>query len=40
MYIVLWKTDKTEKERDQMIITQFHSKSSPMIQATMDKHKG
>uniref|UniRef100_A0A915J9B3 Uncharacterized protein n=1 Tax=Romanomermis culicivorax TaxID=13658 RepID=A0A915J9B3_ROMCU len=32
--------DKTEKERDQMIITQFYSKSSPVIQATMDKHKG
>uniref|UniRef100_A0A915IJK3 Uncharacterized protein n=1 Tax=Romanomermis culicivorax TaxID=13658 RepID=A0A915IJK3_ROMCU len=32
--------DKTEKERDQMIITQFYSKSSPMIQAMRDKHKG
>uniref|UniRef100_A0A915JP20 Gag protein n=1 Tax=Romanomermis culicivorax TaxID=13658 RepID=A0A915JP20_ROMCU len=32
--------DRTEKERDQMIITQFYSKSSPVIQATMDKHKG
>uniref|UniRef100_A0A915JSA3 Uncharacterized protein n=1 Tax=Romanomermis culicivorax TaxID=13658 RepID=A0A915JSA3_ROMCU len=33
---------KTElmKERDQMIITQFYSKSLPVIQATMDKHKG
>uniref|UniRef100_A0A915KQS3 Uncharacterized protein n=1 Tax=Romanomermis culicivorax TaxID=13658 RepID=A0A915KQS3_ROMCU len=32
--------DKTQKERDQMIITQFYSKSLPVIQATMDKHKG
>uniref|UniRef100_A0A915HUQ6 Uncharacterized protein n=1 Tax=Romanomermis culicivorax TaxID=13658 RepID=A0A915HUQ6_ROMCU len=32
--------DRTEKEHDQMIITQFYSKSSPVIQATMDKHKG
>uniref|UniRef100_A0A915JA09 Uncharacterized protein n=1 Tax=Romanomermis culicivorax TaxID=13658 RepID=A0A915JA09_ROMCU len=32
--------DKTEKERDQMIIIQFYSKSSPVIQATIDKHKG
>uniref|UniRef100_A0A915L4R0 Uncharacterized protein n=1 Tax=Romanomermis culicivorax TaxID=13658 RepID=A0A915L4R0_ROMCU len=32
--------DKTKKERDQMIITQFYSKASPVIQATMDKHKG
>uniref|UniRef100_A0A915I8H5 Uncharacterized protein n=1 Tax=Romanomermis culicivorax TaxID=13658 RepID=A0A915I8H5_ROMCU len=32
--------DRTEKERDQMIITQFYSKSSPVIQATWNKHKG
>uniref|UniRef100_A0A915K204 Uncharacterized protein n=1 Tax=Romanomermis culicivorax TaxID=13658 RepID=A0A915K204_ROMCU len=32
--------DKTEKKRGQMIITQFYSKVSPVIQATMDKHKG
>uniref|UniRef100_A0A915JEX9 Reverse transcriptase/retrotransposon-derived protein RNase H-like domain-containing protein n=1 Tax=Romanomermis culicivorax TaxID=13658 RepID=A0A915JEX9_ROMCU len=32
--------DKTKKERDQMKITQFYSKSSPVIQAIMDKHKG
>uniref|UniRef100_A0A915IHC3 Uncharacterized protein n=1 Tax=Romanomermis culicivorax TaxID=13658 RepID=A0A915IHC3_ROMCU len=32
--------DKREKERDQMIITQFYSKSYPIIQAMMDKHKG
>uniref|UniRef100_A0A915J3G4 Uncharacterized protein n=1 Tax=Romanomermis culicivorax TaxID=13658 RepID=A0A915J3G4_ROMCU len=32
--------DKTEKERDQMIIPQFYSKASFLIQATMDKHKG
>uniref|UniRef100_A0A915HT14 Uncharacterized protein n=1 Tax=Romanomermis culicivorax TaxID=13658 RepID=A0A915HT14_ROMCU len=32
--------DKTQKERDQMIITQFYSKLSPIIQATMDKYKG
>uniref|UniRef100_A0A915JU47 Uncharacterized protein n=1 Tax=Romanomermis culicivorax TaxID=13658 RepID=A0A915JU47_ROMCU len=32
--------DKTEKERDQMIITQFKGKTSPVIQATMDKHNG
>uniref|UniRef100_A0A915KE69 Uncharacterized protein n=1 Tax=Romanomermis culicivorax TaxID=13658 RepID=A0A915KE69_ROMCU len=31
--------DKTEKERDQMIITQFYSKVLPVKQATMDKHK-
>uniref|UniRef100_A0A915JZ87 Uncharacterized protein n=1 Tax=Romanomermis culicivorax TaxID=13658 RepID=A0A915JZ87_ROMCU len=36
----LTRGDKTEKERDQIIITQFYSKSSPMIQATMDYHKG
>uniref|UniRef100_A0A915HKS9 Peptidase A2 domain-containing protein n=1 Tax=Romanomermis culicivorax TaxID=13658 RepID=A0A915HKS9_ROMCU len=34
------ESDKTEKERDQMIITQFYSKASPVIQATMDKHNG
>uniref|UniRef100_A0A915KLQ6 Uncharacterized protein n=1 Tax=Romanomermis culicivorax TaxID=13658 RepID=A0A915KLQ6_ROMCU len=33
------KLDKTEKERDQMIITEFYCKSSPVFQATMDKHK-
>uniref|UniRef100_A0A915ILR7 Uncharacterized protein n=1 Tax=Romanomermis culicivorax TaxID=13658 RepID=A0A915ILR7_ROMCU len=32
--------DRTEKECNQMIITQFYSKASPVIQATMDKHKG
>uniref|UniRef100_A0A915I077 Uncharacterized protein n=1 Tax=Romanomermis culicivorax TaxID=13658 RepID=A0A915I077_ROMCU len=32
--------DKTEEERDQMIITQFYSKASPVIQTTMDKHQG
>uniref|UniRef100_A0A915J7T1 Uncharacterized protein n=1 Tax=Romanomermis culicivorax TaxID=13658 RepID=A0A915J7T1_ROMCU len=32
--------DKSEEEHDQMIITQFYSKSSPVIQNTMDKHKG
>uniref|UniRef100_A0A915HLG0 Uncharacterized protein n=1 Tax=Romanomermis culicivorax TaxID=13658 RepID=A0A915HLG0_ROMCU len=32
--------DKTEKERDQMIIMQFYRKSSLVIQATMDKHEG
>uniref|UniRef100_A0A915HRM2 Uncharacterized protein n=1 Tax=Romanomermis culicivorax TaxID=13658 RepID=A0A915HRM2_ROMCU len=39
MMVVLGQ-DKTEKERDQMIITQFYSKASPIIQATKDKHKG
>uniref|UniRef100_A0A915J544 Uncharacterized protein n=1 Tax=Romanomermis culicivorax TaxID=13658 RepID=A0A915J544_ROMCU len=34
------ESDKTDKERDQMIITQFYSKASPIIQATMDEHKG
>uniref|UniRef100_A0A915JPB9 Uncharacterized protein n=1 Tax=Romanomermis culicivorax TaxID=13658 RepID=A0A915JPB9_ROMCU len=31
--------DKTEKGRDEIIITQFYSKFSPVIQVTMDKHR-